>query len=286
MHSSLFLTFSASLRYPCVPLVIATWNPEEGEITEHLTDRIAMSLSADDYALSVQQRVDAVTNVIHFSGDVEDRDLPEYRVKELAAFEEDRKLRKTIASARRGLPDVKISREQILYLCEEATRAGCVGQRGEIFATHLATACAAVNGRREVNAKDLQTAVRLAIAPRSKYILEEVESTREEERGPRDSFADEMTPLPPPPGDMESGEMKEQEEQSNEKQEDIVDEQDQDQQGSSDEHNEEEIIAIPEEFMFGVNMIPIDPNLLTFMQRTKKGRGGKRSRLYNLLRGR
>jgi len=56
-----------SVRYPCKPLLIATFNPEEEELRDLLLDRIAVALSADAEELDVAQRVDAVNSVLDFN---------------------------------------------------------------------------------------------------------------------------------------------------------------------------------------------------------------------------
>ena len=62
-----------SVTYPCRPLVIATFNPDEGEIREHLRDRFAISLSADARPLSVKERVEGVDNVMGFSAGLQEQ---------------------------------------------------------------------------------------------------------------------------------------------------------------------------------------------------------------------
>lgn len=48
------------MKYPCKPLMIATFNPEEAELRDHLLDRIAVALSVDASPLDMDQRIEAV----------------------------------------------------------------------------------------------------------------------------------------------------------------------------------------------------------------------------------
>lgn len=64
----------------------------------------------------------------------------------------------------------QISHEQIKYLCEEAYRGDCEGQRAEIAAARVAIASAAFDCS-TVGVEDLRLAVRLAIVPRSRLAM-------------------------------------------------------------------------------------------------------------------
>lgn len=175
----------------------------------------------------------------------------------------------------------------MLYLCEEATRAGCEGQRAEIFAASVAKASAAFSGRRNVVAEDLQTAVLLTILPRALFmeapILEEELETGP--NSPQQTRQPDLEPIPPPPEDIRQNEEKDMEE--NDDKSEQTDEEEQDDEDESQESpEEEEELDIPTEFMLGASHTQIDPRLLKFKKWTRRGKGGKRSRIFNLERGR
>lgn len=271
-----------SVQYPCVPLVVATFNEDEGEVRDHLKDRIAISLSSNEKPLSVIDRVKAVDNFIIFSGDLEQRNSLKSARKLMTADNSDLMLSEKIEEARSLLDSVKISHEQMLYLCEEATRAGCEGQRAEIFAVEVAKSNAAFHGRSKVGAEDLKVAAKLTIVPRARFLSDDYLPNEDDNESLANADQQTSDMMPMSPSTPEEIQQTEEERDIETTEKDITETNGHDQ----DQEHSDEVMELPTEFMFSVTGIPLDPELLHFAQMSKKGKGGKSSRLFNLIRGR
>ena len=240
-----------SLSHPCRPLLLATYNPEEGAVRDHLLDRFAIVLSADQL-ISTEQRVEITQSVLahgECSSDFSSK-----------WAEDTEALATQLLIARQWLVDVQISQDQISYLVNEAIRGGVEGHRSELYAVRVAKAHAALSGRDTVDAEDLKIAVRLVIAPRALQMPQQEEQME-----------------PPPPEDQ----------QEPPPQDDSDDSSNNEEEKEEDETPQEEIPPIPEEFMLDPEACGIDPELLLFSSaKTKSGNSGSRAAVLSDNRGR
>merc|ERR1719329_1194570 len=178
-----------TLKHPCKPLLIATFNPEEGNLREHLLDRIAVTLSADQM-LTFEDRVEAVSQAMNFQNAAEN----------------------SVKSVEEATEGIKTN----IILVRESFRGQIQGHRAELFAVKAAKALAALDGRSKVNADDLKEAVRLVIVPRSDILQD----------APPPDEDDMQEPPPPPPPPQDNAEDEDQDEENEEENEEDEEEED------------------------------------------------------------
>jgi len=250
-----------SLSHPCKSLLIATYNPEEGALRDHVLDRFAIVLSADQ-SIDNAQRVEITKSVLSHAED-------NIKFSEKWSEESDN-LSTQLILARQWLKDVKITKEQITYLVNEALRGGVEGHRSELFAVKVAKANAALRGDENVNSEDLKVAVRLVILPRAMQI------PPEDDNDMQPPPPEDQSPPPPPQSNNEESEPDTSENDN---------EQDQEQDNSDGE--EESTSEIPEEFILDPEACMVDPDLLLFSSaKAKAGNSGSRSVIFSDSRGR
>ncbi len=249
-----------SLSHPCKSLLIATYNPEEGALRDHVLDRFAIVLSADQ-SIDNAQRVEITKSVLSHA---------ENNIKFSEKWsEESDNLSTQLILARQWLKGVKITKEQITYLVNEALRGGVEGHRSELFAVKVAKANAALRGDENVNSEDLKVAVRLVILPRAMQIPPEDDDIQPPP--PED-----QSPPPPPQSNNEESEP-DTGENDNE----------QEQQEDNSDGEEESTPEIPEEFILDPEACMVDPDLLLFSSaKAKAGNSGSRSVIFSDSRGR
>jgi magnesium chelatase subunit D len=138
-------------------ILVATMNPEEGDLRPQLADRFAHSVVVTDQ-FSPEERVEIGRRRLCFDDD------PETFLKEWTAHTE--ALRGAITDARARLLQIQTPETCRLALAQKAADAGLEGMRAELAILRTARASAALRHAAEVETEDIEEAWLLCIGHR------------------------------------------------------------------------------------------------------------------------
>ena len=152
-----------SITSPCQCFTLAAFNPEEGDLREHVVDRFAMVVCTDDVDDALRDaagRVQAVDAAMAWQDD--------WRQVMRECMKEERELREHVAIARTTfLPHVRVEETHVRRLVALCRDCGVLGHRADIFAAKIARASAALRHSLQITQEDINVAASLAIFPRA-----------------------------------------------------------------------------------------------------------------------
>ncbi len=146
-----------SVRHPARFVLVGSGNPEEGDLRPQLLDRFGLYTQVQTVT-DVALRVEVVKRAEAF------RQNPQAF---LSRWEpEQQALRRRLLHAREILPDVDLPEQLLARAVELCLRLKIDGHRGEITISRAAKAHAALQGRQQVHASDIQAVTTLSLRHR------------------------------------------------------------------------------------------------------------------------
>lgn len=146
-----------SFTHPVHLTVLATMNPEEGVLPQHILDRFGMYVDVEGEA-EIEHRVMIMRRALAYGSDV-----ASFR-KEYA--ESTQELATRIAAAIKFLPQIQLSDAMLILAAQMVSQALCAGHRAEIYLLEAAKALAALAGRSYVLPKDVEEAAQFVLPHR------------------------------------------------------------------------------------------------------------------------
>ena len=146
-----------SFTHPVHLTVLATMNPEEGVLPQHILDRFGMYVDVEGEA-EIEHRVMIMRRALAYGSDV-----ASFR-KEYA--ESTQELVTRIAAAIKLLPQIQLSDAMLILAAQMVSQALCAGHRAEIYLLEAAKALAALVGRSYVLPKDVEEAAQYVLPHR------------------------------------------------------------------------------------------------------------------------
>ena len=146
-----------SFTHPVQLTVLATMNPEEGVLPQHILDRFGMYVDVTS-EMELEQRIKIMRQALAYGSDV-----ASFRKEYATATQE---LRTKIAGAMELLPQIQLSDAMLILAAQMVSQALCAGHRAEIYLLEAAKALAALAGRAYVLPKDVEEAAQFVLPHR------------------------------------------------------------------------------------------------------------------------
>jgi magnesium chelatase subunit D len=150
-----------SLTQPARFMLLATYDPADGELRRGLADRVGLIMP-----FTPAGDTDGRAEVLRMHA----RLRPDFTQADVYGDDSDdaqRMLVALLAEARRMLPTVCIDDAQVKALAVLSSSLGVEGNRADVFAVRAALASAALGGRERVDDEDLRCAARCVLTPRA-----------------------------------------------------------------------------------------------------------------------
>lgn len=149
------LSAESSARF----VLVGTMNPEEGTLRPQLLDRFGLSVE-----ITAPSDLEERAEIVHRRMSFEQR--PDGFAERFAPTEQ--ALREIVERARSALREVELPAGSVNVIAEACQRLDVEGMRADIVIARTATALAALDDRREVIDRDIDTAARLALGHRAR----------------------------------------------------------------------------------------------------------------------
>lgn len=155
---------SVSATHSADFVMVATFNPAEGDANALLRDRVGLIVESSTDS-SADQRADIIERNFRFESD------PAGVAEEF--FFETAQIKQAIEAGRERLPRVHVSNQCRRQIAQIAMRLGVEGNRADLFALKAARANAALAGRDAIEDEDIVAAIQLVLAPRATTVPRE-----------------------------------------------------------------------------------------------------------------
>ncbi|NEX11784.1 MAG: magnesium chelatase ATPase subunit D [Prosthecochloris sp.] len=152
--------------HPSKFMIVGTYDPSDGEVRMGLLDRVGLIVP-----FTTQNDFRARKQILQCN--IGQKDAEDTQ-------DELRMLKGILDAARKLLPQVSMTKEQVQGLIQSAISLGVEGNRVDIFVIRAALASAALAQRTDVDEEDMKLAVKLVLVPRATCMPQREEEVEEQ----------------------------------------------------------------------------------------------------------